>query len=176
MDLVVGVKTYVELEGEISMRELSFTFLNREVPIFPVYKEMIKAKERRYLKVEAPFLDEISSLGIIKLLTWDAYNTLTMKVNFERNKALEITNDSTQVIVLDPKRDIVILDIRSLGITTYIQGVLQQRLSKYYSFESLHNIFEGYNNFKNKLQEEKVESQRSISLVRTRWPQQENDR
>ena len=35
---------------------------------------------------------------------------------------------------------------------------MQQRLSKYYSFESLHNIFEGYNNFKNKLQEEKVES------------------
>ena len=119
MDLIVGVKTYVELEGEINMRELSFTFLNREVPIFPVYKEMIKPKERRYLKVEAPFLDEISSLGIIKLLTWDAYNTLTMKVNFERNKDFEITNDSTQVIVLDPKRDIVILDIRSLGITTY---------------------------------------------------------
>ena len=35
---------------------------------------------------------------------------------------------------------------------------MQQRLRKYYSFESLHNILKGYNNFKNKLQDEKVES------------------
>ena len=67
-------------------------------------------------------------------------------------------NDSTKIIVLDPKKAIAILDIRPLDYYKIQQGVLQQRLSKYYSFESLHNKCKDYTNFKNKLQEEKVES------------------
>ena len=67
VDSVFGVKNFEEVEGE-SRRELSFKFLNRVVPIFPVCKEMIKPKERRYVKVEALFLDETTGLGIIKLL------------------------------------------------------------------------------------------------------------
>ena len=104
-------------------------------------------------------MDEISGLGIIKLLGLDTYDTLTMGVKFESNKVLlEVTNDYTQVIVLDLKKAIVNLDIRSLGHYKIQQGVLQQRLSKYYSFESLHNVFGGYNNFMNKLKEENIES------------------
>ena len=45
-----------------------------------------------------------------------------------------------------------------MGYYKIQQGVLQQGLSKYYSVKSLHNIFEGYNNVKNKLWKEKVES------------------
>ena len=45
VDLVLGVKTFVSLEGEISMRDLAFKFLNRVVPIFPVHKEMINPKK-----------------------------------------------------------------------------------------------------------------------------------
>ena len=45
-----------------------------------------------------------------------------------------------------------------MGYYKIQQGVLQQILSKYYSFELLCNILEGYNNFKDKLQEEKLES------------------
>ena len=57
------------------------------------------------MKVEAPFLDEISGLGIIKLLGLDTYDTLTVKVKFERNEVfLEVTNNSTKVIVLDLER------------------------------------------------------------------------
>ena len=41
---------------------------------------MIKHKEKRYVKVEAPFLDKISVLGIITLFALDTYDTLTMKV------------------------------------------------------------------------------------------------
>ena len=47
---------------------------------------MIKPKERGYVKVEAPFLDELSGFGTIKILALDRYDTLTMKVKFERNK------------------------------------------------------------------------------------------
>ena len=65
VDLMLESKNFMELEGKISMRELTFKFLNRAVSIFPVGKEMMKPKEGRYVKVEAPFLDEISSFGII---------------------------------------------------------------------------------------------------------------
>ena len=65
VDLVLGVKNFAELEGVMSMRELTLKNLIREVPIFLVHKEMIKPKERRYVKVEAAFLDGISNLGII---------------------------------------------------------------------------------------------------------------
>ena len=36
-----------------------FKYLNRLVSVFPVHKVMSKPKERRYVKVEAHFLDEI---------------------------------------------------------------------------------------------------------------------
>ena len=38
VDFLLGVNNFVELEGEISMRYLTFKFLNRTVPIFPVHK------------------------------------------------------------------------------------------------------------------------------------------
>ena len=55
------------------------------------------------MKVEPPFLDEISGLGIIKLLALNTYDTLTMNINFERNKAfMEAMNDCSEVLTLDP--------------------------------------------------------------------------
>ena len=56
VDLFLCAKYFVELETEISMRELKFKFLNRSLPVFPMHKEMVKPKERSFLKVEAPFL------------------------------------------------------------------------------------------------------------------------
>ena len=53
IDLILVVKNFVELEVELSMRELKFKCLKRSVPIFPVHEEIIKLKERRYLQVEA---------------------------------------------------------------------------------------------------------------------------
>ena len=82
------------------MRELSFKFLNRAVPVFPVHNEMITLTERRYVKVEALFLNEIPGRGIMTLLGLNTYDTLNMKVTSERYKAFsEATNDSTQVTV-----------------------------------------------------------------------------
>ena len=92
LDLVLGAKTFVELEAELNMRELKFKFLNRKALVFPVLKEMAKPNERRFLKVEAFCLDNISGWSIIKLLRLDTYDALTRKVKFERNKAvLEVT-------------------------------------------------------------------------------------
>ena len=77
-DLVLGFKICDELEAEISMK-----VLNRSARIFPVYKDMVKPKERRYMKDEAPFSDEISVLGIINIRGLNTYDNLTMKVKFE---------------------------------------------------------------------------------------------
>ena len=75
------------------MGDLTLKFLIGQ-SLFCLYTKMVKPKERRYLKVEAPFLDEISDLGIIKLLVLDTYDTLTMKENLEK-AFFNITNDST---------------------------------------------------------------------------------
>ena len=57
------------------------------------------------MKVEVPFLDEISRLSINKLLVLDRYDTLAIEVIFVRNRALlEVINDSNEVIDLDPKK------------------------------------------------------------------------
>ena len=45
-------------------------------------KAIIKPKERRYMKVEVPFLNKISELGKIKLVMLNIYDTLGMKANF----------------------------------------------------------------------------------------------
>ena len=65
-----------------------------------------------------------------RFLGLDKYDTLTTKVTLERNKALlVVTDDSTEVIVLDPKTEVT-LDIRSSGNYKYQQAILQQMLSK----------------------------------------------
>ena len=68
IDLVLWVKNFVKLEGKIHMKELNINSPHRTVHVFPVLKEVIKPKERRYVKIEGPFLGKISELGIIKLL------------------------------------------------------------------------------------------------------------
>ena len=53
--LVLDEKTFVELEIEICLRELKYKSLNRSVPVLPVHKGMMKSKEKKHMKVEAPF-------------------------------------------------------------------------------------------------------------------------
>ena len=94
IDFVLDVKNVVELEAEISMRDLKFKSLNRAVPVFPLHKGIVKPKEKRYVRIEAPFLNEISRIGILKLFGVNTYDTLIMNVKLERKKAFfEITND-----------------------------------------------------------------------------------
>ena len=67
-----------ELEGIFNLQECCFHFLNRSLPLLPKEKVFLKPGERKIVKVEAPFSDEISSLAIIKLL-----NKLTQCHSFE---------------------------------------------------------------------------------------------
>ena len=59
VDLVLGIKNMFELEGIINLQESCFSFLNRSEPIFPKERIMLKPKEQKLVKIDAPFSDEI---------------------------------------------------------------------------------------------------------------------
>ena len=67
VDLVVGMKNVFELEGVIDIQDTSFKFLNRSVPFLSKEQVIVKTKERKFIKIEAPFVDEISGLAIVKM-------------------------------------------------------------------------------------------------------------
>ena len=68
VDLVLGMKNVFELEGVIDMWDSSFKFLNRSLPFFSKQQVVVKPKERKFIMIEAPFVDEISGLAIVKML------------------------------------------------------------------------------------------------------------
>ena len=126
--------------------------MNCSIPIFPKEKVIIKPREQKLVKVEAPFTDEISSLAIVKLLDKLTQSIIMLKVKFLQNAAmLDITNSSLETLILNPKEVLGILDLRSLGYYKIKQGLLQQNLSRYYEFESAEKVCTQFNNLINTL-------------------------
>ena len=77
---------------------------------------VLKPKEQKLIKIEAPFLDKISGLAIIKLLDNATQSTIMLKVKFMQNVAmLDMTIGSSETLILSPKEALGILDLRSLG-------------------------------------------------------------
>ena len=46
-----------------------------------------------------------------------------------------VNNSSSETLILNPRDALGILDLRSLGYYKIKQGVIQQKLSRYYEFE-----------------------------------------
>ena len=67
-DLVLGIKNIYKLEGMINSRESCFSFLNRSIPFFPKKQVILKPREQQFIKTEAPYIDKISELAIVKML------------------------------------------------------------------------------------------------------------
>ena len=86
-----------------------------------------------------------------------------LKLKFIRNKAmLDIT---TNMLILDKKTMIGILDLRSLGYYKIKQGVLQQNLNKYYHFEEANKVCEEFNRMV-----EMVRQEREKNSKKERYP------
>ena len=66
---------------------------------------------------------------------------------------LDMMNNSSEILILNPEEALGILDLRSLGYYKIKQGDLQQNLSKYYEFKSAEKYGQ-YNNLINTLKEE----------------------
>ena len=96
----------------------------------------MKPKEQRLIKIEAPFLDKISGLDIVKLLHKSPQSVIVLKVKFMQNDAmLGMMNGSSEILILNMKEALGILDLRSLRYYKIKQGGLQQNIGKYYEFE-----------------------------------------
>ena len=82
VDLVLGIKNMFELEGVINSRDCCVNVLNRSLSIFPGDCVILKPKEQKFIKVKAPFIDEISGLAIVKILDGGTHSTLLIKLKF----------------------------------------------------------------------------------------------
>ena len=160
VDLVLGMKNIFELEGIINLWDCCLKCLNRFLPIFPRERVVMKSKEQKLIKVEAPFIDEISGLAIIKILDGSTYNTMLITLKFICNAAiLDIVNNGIETIIFKPKEMIGIVDLRPLGFYKIKQGILKQNLSKYYRFERAETLCKYFNKFINTLKKEREQTE-----------------
>ena len=123
---------------------------------------VLKPKEKKFVKIEAPFIDENSGHAIVKMIDNEGHCTIVLKLKFVRNCAsLDIVNNTQETVIFDPNQILGILDLRSLGYYKIKQGVLQQNLSKSYHFESVEKLCEEFNaivNERKKLEEKETEN------------------
>ena len=90
--------------------------MNRSIPLFLRGETILKPKEQKLIKIEAPYVEEISGLAIIKLLDKSIQSTIMLKVKFAWNIVMiDLTNSSSETLILSPKEALGILDLRSLG-------------------------------------------------------------
>ena len=125
----------------------------------------MKPKERKFIKIEAPFVDEISGLAIVKMLDNKEQCTMVLKLKFVRNQASsDITNNTQETVIFEPRPMLGILDLRSLGYYKIKQGALQQNLSKCYHFESAEKLCEEFNPLVNKLKKDETTTDKESYL------------
>ena len=126
--------------------ESCFRFLSRSIPIFPREQVVVKPGEKKLIPIEAPFVEEISGMAIIKIIDQGQKTPMMLKLKFVRNKPmLDITNNTRETLIFDKKTMIGILNLRSLGYYMIKQGVLQQTLNKYYHFKEADKVCEEFN-------------------------------
>ena len=125
VDLVLGMKNVFELECVIDTKDSSFEFLNRSLPFYTKDQVVVKPKERKFIKIEALFVEEISGLAIVKILDSKEQWAVVLKLKFVRNcTSLDVTNNTQEIVILEPKQMLGILDLSSLGYYKIKQGVL----------------------------------------------------
>ena len=102
VDLVMGMKNIFELEGVIDSRESCFSFLSRSIPFFPVMKVEVAPTSQKMVMVEAPFIEELSGMAMVKILDMKMQTTNMIKLKFIWNKVvLKITNKTCETITFD---------------------------------------------------------------------------
>ena len=139
------------------------------IPFFHKDQISLKPKEQKLIKIETPFVDEISGLSIVKMFDRKAQNTMVLKLKFTWNLAIsDVTNSCLETVIFDPKEMLGILDLRSIGYYKIKEGILQPNLSRYYRLKSADTLCEQINMFINTLKKEKKKNMRKISKVGTR--------
>ena len=68
VDMVLGIKNILELEGVIDSHESCFRFLGRSIPIFPREQVVVKPGKKKLIPIETSFVEEISGMAIVKII------------------------------------------------------------------------------------------------------------
>ena len=161
VDLVMGMKNIFELEGVIDSQESCFSFLSRSIPFFPVTAVEIAPKMQKMVMIEAPFIEELSGMAIVKILNMKEQTMNMIKLKFLRNKAvLKITNKTHETVTFRWTEMIEVkIDLRLLGFYKIKQEVLQEHLGKHYHFKLAEDVCNQYNRFVNLMRKEEENSE-----------------
>ena len=160
VDLVMGMKNIFELEGMIDSRESCFSFLSRSIPFFPVMTVEIAPASQKMVMVDAPFIEELSGMAMVKILDMKEQITNMIKLKFIQNKAvLKIQNKTHKTITFDRMGMMGVVDLRSLGFYKIKQEVLQQHLSRHYHFKLADDVCDQYNRLVNLMRKEEEKSE-----------------
>ena len=95
VDLVMGMKNIFELEGVIDSRESCFSFLSRSIPFFPATTVEITPASQKMVMVDAPFIEELSGMAMVKILDIKEQTTYMIKLKFTQNKAVSKVKNKT---------------------------------------------------------------------------------
>ena len=102
--------------------------------------------------IEAPFVEELSGMAIVKVLDMNEHITNMIKLKFIRNReTLNSTNNTSETVTFDRSDMIENLNLRSLGYYKIKQDMLQQNVGKHYHFEVAEDICSQFNKFVNLL-------------------------
>ena len=157
--LVMGMKNIFELKGMIDSGDSCFSFLSRLIPFFPVTAVEIAPRMQKMVVIEAPFVEELSGMAIVKILDMKEQTTNMIKLKFIRNKAVfKITNNTHKNVVFGQTEMIGVVDLRLLGFYKIKQQVLQEHLGEHYHFELADDVCNQYNRFVNIMRKEEENS------------------
>ena len=146
-DIVFGVKNMFEVEGELSCRNSEFRFMNRAVPLFCLENFTIKPKQKRFVKLMAPYVNHLNGSAIGKINHGNSM--ITLKLKLQNNMAvIDIINMSNKPMHFSKDKAIGMVDIRSLGYYTIQQGVLEYNLSQDYTVANFNKMATAYEDLK----------------------------
>ena len=95
----------------------------------------IAPASQKMVMVEAPFIEELSGMAIVKILDMKEQTTNMIKLKFIWNKVvLKVSNKTRKTIVFGRSKMMGVVDLRSLGFYKIKQEVLQEHLSRPLSF------------------------------------------
>ena len=120
----------------------------------------IAPKSQKMVIVEAPFIEELAGMAMVKILDMKEQTTNMIKLKFISNKAvLKITNKTHKTVTFRRTEMMGIVDLRSLGFYKIKQEVLQEHVGRYYHFELADNVCNQYNRFVNLVRKEDKDSE-----------------
>ena len=72
---------------------------------------VVKPKEKKFIKIEAPFIYDISGHAIVKMIDNEGRCTVVLKLKFVRNCASLDVNNTQETVIFDPNQVLGILDV-----------------------------------------------------------------